>query len=152
MADYSIITELLNLSNVKVVHYQLVGQNRINLFVEATLEMALCPECHQASTVIHETGEPQMIRDLAIWDRQCWLRLTPRRFKCAQCQATFVERLAWREPNREYTMRYEQHIYQRTRKEPILQVAQDEQLSEEIVQGIFERWAKKRSRRGAGRS
>ena len=49
-------------------------------------------------------------------------------------------------------MRYEQHIYQRSRKEPILQIAQDEQLSEEIVQGIFERWAKKRSRHGAGRS
>jgi hypothetical protein len=49
-------------------------------------------------------------------------------------------------------MRYEQHIYQRTRKEPILQVAKDEMLSEEIVQGIFERWAKKHSPSGAGRS
>jgi transposase len=151
MADYCIITELLNLSNVKVVHYQLVGQDRINLFVEPTLEMALCPQCQQASSTIHEIAEPQMLRDLAIWDRQCWLRLSPRRFKCMNCRNTFVERLAWREPNREYTLRYEQYIYQRARKEPILQVAQDEQLSEEIVQGIFERWAKKRSRRGAFR-
>ena len=83
-----------------------------------------------------------MVRDLSIWDRQCWLRLTPRRFKCSTCQSTFVERLAWREPNCEYTMRYEQYIYQRTRKETVLQVAKDEQLSEEIIQGIFERWAK----------
>lgn len=152
MADYTVLTELLNLSNIKVVHYQLVGPNCINLFVEPTLEMALCPQCQQASSTIHEITEPQMVRDLSIWDRQCWLRLTPRRFKCTNCQSTFVERLAWREPNREYTMRYEQYIYQRTRKETILQVSQDEQLSEEIVQGIFERWAKKRSRRGAGRS
>ena len=152
MADYSFITELLNLSNVKVVHYQLVGQNRINLFVEPTLALALCPECGQASATIHEIGAPQMLRDLDLSERQCWLRLTPRRFKCAGCQITFVERLAWREPGRDYTLRYEQYVYQRTRKEPILQVAQDEQLSEEIVQGIFERWAKKRSRRGGGRS
>jgi transposase len=152
MADYSVLTELLNLSNVKVVHLQWVGQNRINLFVEPTLELALCPNCGLASMSIHEVGEAQMIRDLAIWDRQCWLRLTPRRFKCATCQNTFVERLAWREPGREYTMRCEQHIYQRTRKEPILQVAKDEMLSEEIVQGIFKRWAKKRSPSGAGRS
>ena len=110
MADYSVLTELLNLSNVKVIHYQLVGQDRINLFVEPTLEMGLCPECNQASTAIYKIGEPQMVRDLAIWDRQCWLRLEPRRFKCPSCQATFVERLAWREPGREYTMRYEQHI------------------------------------------
>ncbi len=152
MADYSDLTELLNLSNVKVVHYQLIGQNRINLFIEPILEMALCPDCSQASQAIHEVSEPQMIRDLAIWDRQCWLRLTPRRFKCATCQDTFVERLAWREPGRDYTLRYEQHIYQRTRKEPILQVARDEKLSEESVQGIFERWAKKRLPSGVGRS
>ena len=152
MADYSVLTELLNLSNVKVVHYQLVGQNRINLFVESTLEMALCPDCQQASTTIHEVGGPQMIRDLPIWERDCWLRLTPRRFKCTTCQDTFVERLAWREPGRDYTLRYEQHIFQRTRKEPILQIARDEKLSEEVVQGIFESWAKKRSPSGAGRS
>ncbi len=30
MAEYPVLTELLNLSNVKVVHYQLVGQYRIN--------------------------------------------------------------------------------------------------------------------------
>lgn len=150
MADYSVLTELLNLSNVKVVHYQLVGQDRIHLFVEPILEMALCPQCHQASATIHEIGEPLLVRDLAIWDRECWLRLTPRRFTCTSCQSTFVERLAWRESGREYTLRYEQYIYQRTRRS-ILQVARDEQLSEEIVQGIFERWAKKRSRRGGGR-
>lgn len=152
MAEYTVLTELLNLSNLKVVHYQLVGQNRINLFVEPLLEMGLCPDCGQASQTLHEVSEPQMIRDLAIWERICWLRLKPRRFKCATCQDTFVERLAWREPGRDYTIRYEQHVYQRTRKEPILQVAKDEQLSEEIVQGIFERWAKKRSPSGAGRS
>ncbi len=44
MAEYPVLTELLNLTNVKVVHYQLVGQNRINLFVELTLPMALCPD------------------------------------------------------------------------------------------------------------
>lgn len=145
MAEYPILTELLNLPNVKVVHYQLVGQNRINLFVESTLPAAICPSCQQVSTSLHEQGEPQMFRDLSIWDRRCWLRLVPRRFKCATCQNTFVERLAWREPERDYSLRYEQHIYQRARKEPITQVAQDEGLSEEAVQGIFERWAKKRS-------
>jgi transposase len=152
MAEYPILTELLNLPNIKVVHYQLVGQNRINLFVESTLPAALCPNCQQASTNQHDQGEPQMLRDLSIWDRRCWLRLTPRRFKCATCQNTFVERLAWREPERDYSLRYEQHIYQRARKEPITQVAKDENLSEEAVQGIFERWAKKRSPNGAGQS
>jgi transposase len=144
MVEYPVLTELLNLPNVKVVHYQLVGQNRINLFIESTLPAALCPNCQQASTSLHDQGEPQMLRDLSIWDRRCWLRLTPRRFKCVNCQNTFVERLTWREPERDYSLRYEQHLYQRARKEPITQVAKDEGLSEEAVQSIFERWAKKR--------
>lgn len=144
MAEYPVLTELLNLSNVKVVHYQLVGQNRINLFVESTLPTALCPACKQPSSSVHDLGEPQMLRDLPIWDRRCWLRIVPRRFKCDHCRNTFVERLAWREPERDYSLRYEQHIYQRARKEPATQVAKDEGLSEEAVQGIFERWAKKR--------
>jgi transposase len=152
MAEYPILTELLNLPNVKVVHYQLVGQNRINLFVESTLPAALCPVCQQASANLHDQGKAQMVRDLSIWDRRCWLRLEPRRFKCVTCQNTFVERLAWRQPERDYSLRYEQHIYERARKEPITQVAKDENLSEEAVQGIFERWAKKRSPNGAGQS
>jgi len=143
MAEYPVLTELLNLSNVKVVHYQLVGQNRINLFIESILPTALCPECQQPSSSVHDVGEPQMLRDLSIWDRRCWLRIVPRRFKCDHCHNTFVERLAWREPERDYSLRYEQHIYQCARKEPATQVAKDEGLSEEAVQGIFERWAKK---------
>jgi len=144
MADYSILTELLNLSNVKVMHYQLVGPSRINLYVESILPTALCPNCQQPSSSVHDVGEPQLLRDLPLWDRRCWLRITPRRFKCAHCHNTFVERLAWREPERDYSLRYEQHIYQRARKEPLTQVAKDEGLSEAAVQGIFECWAKKR--------
>jgi transposase len=144
MAEYPELTQLLNLTNLKVVHYQLVGQDRINLFVESTLDVALCPDCQQATTKVHDVGEPQMIRDLSMGERRCWLRLMSRRFECASCRKTFVERLAWREPGRDYTVRYEQWIYKRSRKEPILQIAQDESLSEEAVQGIFDRWAKKR--------
>ena len=41
-----------------------------------------------------------------------------------------------------YTTRYERYIYQRSRREPISQVAQNEGLIEEAVQAIFEDWAK----------
>lgn len=143
MADYPLLTELLDLSNARVVHYQLVGPGRLNIFVESTLEVAICPDCGQVSEERHDVGKAQMIRDLPIWNRRCWLSYSPRRFKCATCQDTFVERVVWREPGLNYTIRYEQSIYERSRREPIAQVAKDEWLSEDIVQGIFERWAKK---------
>ena len=152
MADYQIPAELLGLANVKAVSYQIMSAERIEVFIESSLEAAVCPDCQQVSTQIHDTAEPQMIRDLATWDRQCWLRYAPRRFACATCHKTFVERIAWREPGFAHTLRYAQHIYQRTRHEDMAQIARDEGLSQDMVRGIFERWAKKRSPSGATRS
>jgi len=84
-----------------------------------------------------------MIRDLPIWHRRCWLRYAPRRFRCPTCRTTFVERVAWRESGWDYTQRYEQFLYERARHEPVAQMAQSEHLSEDAVEGIFARWAKK---------
>ncbi len=152
MANYQIPNELLGLPNVKAVSYQIAGDERIEVFIESSLEAAVCPECQQVSTQIHDTAELQTIRDLPMWDRQCWLRYAPRRFACATCRNTFVERVAWREPGFAHTLRYAQHIYQRTRREDMAQIAQDEGLSQDLVRGIFERGAKKRSPSGATRS
>lgn len=145
MANYDLLTKLLDLSNVRVTHYQLVGQRRLNLFIESTVAAAVCPDCQQVSLAVHQVGEPQMLRDLPIWNRRCWLRYAPRRFKCETCATTFVERVLWRESGLDYTIRYEQFIYERTRREPLAQIAQADGLTEAIVQGIFERGAKKRS-------
>jgi transposase len=143
--QYDWLTELLDLPNVRVIHFQLVGAQRLNVVVESTLEAALCPHCQQASVIVHDQGDAQLIRDLSIWNRRCWLSYRPRRFDCATCNNTFVERVVWREPGLDYTVRYEHAIYEKVRRESVAQVAQDERLSEDIIQGIFERWAKKRS-------
>ena len=148
MVKYDHLTELLGLPNAQVTHYQLVGPNRLNLFIESTVAAGLCPTCQQLSLVVHDYGEPQLIRDLPIWNRRCWLRYCPRRFECTPCGKTFVERVAWREPGLDYTTRYEQFLYEQVRRQSVAQVARDERLSEAIVQGIFERGAKKRSPSG----
>lgn len=143
MAKYDQLTELLGLPNVTVTHYQMIGSYRLNLFVESTVAAGVCPTCHEVSLSVHDYGEPQMLRDLPIWNRQCWLRYSPRRYECATCRKTFVERVAWREPGFDYTTRYEQFIYEQVRRQSVAQVAQDQRLSEDTVQGVFERWAKK---------
>jgi len=152
MANYPMLTELLDLPNVRVTHYQLIGKYRLNLFVESTVEAAVCPTCQQLSLAVHEVSEPQLLRDLPIWNRRCWLWYAPRRFRCATCANTFVERVLWREPGVDYAARYEQFIYERARREPLAQIARTEDLSEDQVQGIFERGAKKRSPNAATRA
>jgi len=94
--QYDWLTELLDLPNVRIIHFQLVGSHRLNVVIESTLEVAMCPQCHQPSWVVHDQSDPQMIRDLPIWTRRCWLSYRPRRFDCATCNNTFVERVVWR--------------------------------------------------------
>jgi len=111
MADYQLLAELLDLPHVQVAGYQILNSERIEVRIESRVDAAVCPNCQRVSAQIHDTAEPQTLRDLTIWGRQCWLRYAPRRFACATCQRTFTERVSWREPGLAYTLRYAQHIY-----------------------------------------
>jgi transposase len=119
--------------------------------VESIEEAAICPECSQVSLQIHGLCEEQLIRDLPYGERRCYLSYRARRFRCGQCGKTFVERVIWKRAETSYTRRYEKQVYQRARKEPVSQIAEEEGLSEEAVQAIFEHWAKKRLRHAGTR-
>jgi transposase len=141
MNNNEFVTKLLNLETVQVTQTEFAGDDRVTLFVESMHEMAICPECKQASTNVHDLSAVQMIRDLSIAGRRCSLSYRARRFNCQTCGKTFVERVVWKRPGASYTVRYERYIYERSRKEPVSQIAEDEGLSEEAVQAIFEQKA-----------
>jgi transposase len=149
MNTSELLNRLLGIQKLHVVKSDFIGEEKLHLEVESTLSVASCPDCGQVSDQIHDESEAQMIRDLSIAERRCYLVYRARRFKCEQCKKTFVERVEWKRSNVSYTERYERYVYQRVRRESVSQVAQDEGLSEEAVQAIFEYRAKIR-RRHAG--
>jgi transposase len=149
MNTSELLNRLLGIQKLHVVKSDFIGEEKLHLEVESTLSVASCPDCGQVSDQIHDESEAQMIRDLSIAERRCYLVYRARRFKCEPCKKTFVERVEWKRSNVSYTERYERYVYQRVRRESVSQVAQDEGLSEEAVQAIFEYRAKKR-RRHAG--
>ena len=149
MNNSELLNRLLGIQKLRVVKSDFIGEEKLQLEVISTFSVASCPECGQVSEQIHDESEAQMIRDLSMAERQCYLVYRARRFKCEQCKKTFVERVEWKRSNVSYTERYERYVYQRVRRESVSQVAQDEGLSEEAVQAIFEYRAKKR-RRHAG--
>jgi transposase len=147
MNNNELLNRLLGIQKLHVVKSDFIGEEKLHLEVVSTLTVASCPDCGQVSDQAHDESEAQMIRDLAIAERQSYLVYRARRFKCEPCKKTFVERVEWKRPNVSYTERYESYIYQRVRRESVSQVAQDEGLSEETVQAIFEYRAKKKRRR-----
>ena len=146
MDENSLLTQVLGIEKLEVRGSKIAGAEEIYLNVEPMLKVGICPDCNEISLHEHDRGEEQEIRDLTIAGRRCWLMYRPRRFSCERCEKTFVERVEWRRVGMSYTTRYEKYIYQRTRREVISQIAEDEGLSEEAVQAIFENMAKKRSR------
>jgi len=149
MNNNDLLSELLGIPKLQVVKSEFIGEEKLNLTVASMVPVASCPDCGRVSNQVHDESEAQMIRDLSIAERQCSLVYRARRFKCEHCNKTFVERVEWKRPGVSYTERYERYVYQRVRRESVSQVAQDEGLSEEAVQAIFEHRAKKRLRHAA---
>jgi transposase len=146
MNNNELLNKLLSIPKLRVVSSEFIGEEKLHLLVVSTLPVGSCPDCGRLSNQVHDESEAQLIRDLSI---ACYLVYRARRFKCEQCRKTFVERVDWKRTGVSYTERYERHVYQRVRRESVSQVAQDEGLSEESVQAIFEHRAKKRLRHAA---
>ena len=149
MNNNELLNQLLGIPKLHVLKSEFIGEAKLHVMVASTLRVASCADCGRVSNQVHDESEVQMIRDLSIAERQCYLVYRARRFKCKHCQKTFVERLEWKRMGVSYTERYERYVYQRVRRESVSQVAQDEGLSEEVVQAIFEHRAKKRLRHAA---
>lgn len=151
MDNQDFLSELLGIAKLRVTGTEFSGVEQVKLIVESTDEVGVCPECRRISIQIHGYCEEQMVRDLAYGERRCYLSYRARRFRCESCNKTFVEPVVWKRPEVSYTLRYENYIYQRARKEPVSQIAEEEGLSEDAIQAIFEHKAKKRLRHGGGR-
>jgi hypothetical protein len=44
---------------MKAVPYQITADERIEVFIDSSLEAAMCAECQQVSTQVQDTAEPQ---------------------------------------------------------------------------------------------
>ncbi len=45
MADCQVLCELLGLSNIHVLSYEIIGNERIEVQIRFNLEATLCPDC-----------------------------------------------------------------------------------------------------------
>ncbi len=145
------LTNLLNLRNLEVVKYEMPDTETAILEIRSTLAVAICPTCKKPSTTIHDYDDARLVRDLSLSGRKSYLRYHSRRFGCAACEQSFTERVEWLNFDSSYTKRFEEHVYQLCRKSTIQDVSAFLELGYDAVEGIFQRWAKKR-RRHAKRS
>jgi len=137
----NVLTELLDLPQVRVIGYELPDAERLILDIDICMPIATCPTCGEVSTAVHSYVKRRTVRDLDVWGRQCYLRFVPRQFKCQHCQDTFVERLPWLGARRHQTHRFEEQVYKLVCRTNVTAAAIHYHLSADRVASIFERLA-----------
>ncbi len=130
-----ILDNILSLSGLKI---QAVHNYDDHIEIELIHEAkdAQCPNCQQISPHLHQ-NHSRFVRDLPWCGKPCYLKFTKRRFDCHACHHVFSELLTFIDPNRDYTTRYEEHVYQLVRRTSISAVAELENLTYDITEGIF---------------
>ena len=101
-------------------------------------DAADCPDCGQSSEELHQS-RPVLVRDLSIFGQATHLKIPRRQFYCRSCQRYFTESLPYVDKGRQYTVRYEEYIYQQVQLTTIEQVSRVEDLTYDRVEGIFNR-------------
>jgi transposase len=77
-----------------------------------------------------------------------YLEVPRRQFHCPGCKKSPTERLPFKEMGRNYTIRYENYIYEKVKELTIEQVSENEKLSSDQVENIFKRIARQKKRLG----
>lgn len=140
------LDSLLKLPNVTVFTcYQ--KEEFIILELELINPGINCPHCQAYTDNLHQ-DRPILVRDLSICGQGVYLKVPRRQFNCPHCQKIFSEQLSFLEKRRQYTIRYEEYIYERVKELTVEQVAQNEQLSPKRIEGIFKRIAQLKKKTG----
>ncbi|UIE36204.1 transposase family protein [Leptodesmis sichuanensis] len=141
------LDRLLNFPHV-TVESCIQKDNEVYLKLRLLNQESSCPHCKKLSSELHQ-NRPILIRDLSIFGQVTYLKIPRRQFYCRDCQRYFTESLTFMDAGRQYTRRYEEHIYQQVQLSSMEQVGRVEGLSFERIEGIFKhQYAQKKTRDG----
>jgi transposase len=135
-----IFSNIVNIPGFNVVSAEM-DETHVYVSLEGQTPYALCPHCGQSSHRVR-VRYPRCVRDLPMSGKVCYLRFTTRYFECPQCHVTFGESLDFVDAKRDYTLRYEQYIFDQVRQTTATYVAKREGLTDKVVTRIFLRQAK----------
>jgi transposase len=129
------LTELLNIPGLVVEYYRNLGQELI-LDVEAETDYSNCPKCGQVSNHLHQ-NHGHLVRDLPLSNRQVFLRVNRRQFKCKKCGKPFSEDLDFVGKGKKYTHRYATNIVEKLVHSDLTNVAKNNHLTEREVEAMI---------------
>ena len=120
--DIKILTELLDLDDIKVISHRLHEGIGIILKTESKKLDANCPNCGTKSHNLHQNHR-HIVKDLPFGEKSVFLEINRRQFKCRKCQKPFSEHLDFVRKKRTYTKRLAHKTIQEVLENDIHSVA-----------------------------
>jgi transposase len=102
--DIKVLTEILDLSDVKVISHRVHTGIGMILQIEQEKSFATCPRCGTTSHKLHQNHR-HIIKDLPFGEKEVFLEINRRQFKCEKCKKPFSEDLDFVNKKRTYTTR-----------------------------------------------
>ena len=120
--DIKVLTEILDLSDVKVISHRLHTGIGMILQIEQEKSFATCPKCGTTSHKLHQYHR-HIIKDLPFGEKEVFLEINRRQFKCEKCKKPFSEDLDFVKKKRTYTNRLAHKTIQEVLENDIHSVA-----------------------------
>src|SRR5574342_669125 len=132
----------LELPDVEVLSTEFRPDGALLIKVESTRQGACCSRGGRETHHFHGYDRPLQLRHRPMLERQVYLEIRPKRYRCPHCQGrpTTTQRCDWYEPNSPHTKAVERGVLRCLGKSTVPEVSHKSGLGPEAVEGILGRW------------
>jgi transposase len=106
--EFKLLTKLLDFPGVDVKNI-IIKEQKIFLTIEQT-EYPVCPKCGQQYLEAPKDSRVQIIEDLSVFEKRCFLEIRKYRIECS-CGYHGTEEIEWLDRYERETKRYQKRIY-----------------------------------------
>jgi transposase len=137
------IEQLLNIPQIRVLHCEM-DENKLRCDIESTLDHAICHKCGEQATEFYCSGETLVLRHLPICEREVYLHLRTKRYRCLQCDdhPTTTQQGDWYDAQSGSTKAFADFLLRALVNSTTSDVSIKHRVSYDVVRGLLSRYIK----------
>lgn len=137
------IEQLLNLPDIQVLNVE-ITEREIKCDIESTHGYSICHRCGQKATKFFEHGETLTLRHLPICEKDVYLYLRTKRYRCLDCDSrpTTTERCEWYDADAKCTKAFAEFLLRALVNSTISDVSIKYHVPYDRVRGVLSRYVR----------
>lgn len=131
----------LDIANVTIKKIEQAENGTLMITIENNDKFTFCNCCGKKISKRHDKSEELILRHLPILDNEVYIKFSPVRYICEECDntPTTTEKSEWFNKRSSSTKAYEKYILKMLINSTILDVSRKENISYGIIEGIIDR-------------